>query len=261
SKWSSLSRYGSRLMLARLHAELSRCMYSLHGLLALMRPVFLAVCQRLIVVSYCMPGSAHSHADCAICRMRSRAFTVLTVSPVVTALRLQSRSSTTACMNSSVTRTELFAFWYWIEWLSLPSRSMSNPASRSARALRSSTALHQMTSDTSGWSTSRMTIFAARRGLPPDLMVPADASAPRMKETGPLAVPPPPSCSFDERSRDRLIPEPEPPLKIVPSSTYQLRIEDIVSSTARMKHALHCCGVSGTPTLNHTGELNAAFWC
>jgi hypothetical protein len=48
-------------------------------------------------------------------------------------------------------------------------------------------------------------------------------------------------------------------LKIVPSSTYQLRIELIVSSTDRMKHAEHC-GVSSTPTLNHTGELNAAFW-
>ena len=32
------------------------------------------------------------------------------------------------------------------------------------------------------------------------------------------------------------------------------------SSTARMKQALHCCGVLGTPTLNQTGELNAAFW-
>src|ERR671925_1588831 len=104
-----------------------------------------------------------------------------------------------------------------------------------------------------------MTIFAARRVLPPDLMVPALASAPRMNDTGPEAVPPPASCSLDERIFDRLIPEPEPPLKIVPSSTYQLRIEVISSSTARMKHALHCCGVSGTPTLNHTGELNAAF--
>ena len=45
---------------------------------ALMRPVFDAVCQRLIVVSNCMPGSAHSHADCAIWRMRSRAFSVFT---------------------------------------------------------------------------------------------------------------------------------------------------------------------------------------
>ena len=33
------------------------------------------------------------------------------------------------------------------------------------------------------------------------------------------------------------MPEPEPPLKIVPSSTYQLRIESIVSSTERMKQA------------------------
>src|SRR6185437_6878690 len=106
-------------MLARLHAELSRCLYSEHGLLALMRPVFDAVCQRLIVVSNCIPGSAHSHADRLICCMRSRARSVLTVSPVVTAFRSQSRSSSTASMNASVTRTELFAFWYWIEWLSL----------------------------------------------------------------------------------------------------------------------------------------------
>src|SRR6266498_4832783 len=138
-------------------------------------------------------------------------------------------------MNSSVTRTELFAFWYCVEWESFPSRSMSNPASRRARALRSSTALHQMKSRTSGWSTLRTTILAARRVLPPDLMVPAEASAPRMKLTGPLAVPPPARYSFDDRSFDRLIPEPEPPLKMVPSSTYQLRMELISSSTARMK--------------------------
>src|ERR671919_440100 len=163
-------------------------------------------------------------------------------------------------MNSSVTRTELLAFWYWVEWESLPSRSMSNPASRSTRALRSSMALHQMKSSTSGWSTLRMTMLAARRVLPPDLMVPAEASAPRMKLPGPLAVPPPARGSFEDRIRDRLMPEPEPPLKIVPSSTYQLRMEDISSSTARMKHAEHCWGVFGTPTLNHTGELNAAFW-
>src|SRR5881398_2193652 len=160
-------------------------------------------------------------------------------------------------MNSSVTRTELFAFWYCVEYESLPSRSMSKPASRRTRALRSSTALHQMKSRTSGWSAFRMTIFAARLVFPPLLMVPALASAPRMKLTGPLAVPPPFSCSFEDRSCDRFTPEPEPPLKIVPSSTYQLRMEDMLSSTARMKHAEHCCGVPATPTLNHTGELNA----
>src|SRR5438477_6871530 len=192
--------------------------------------------------------------------MRWRALTVLMTSPVVTAFSGQSASSSTACMNSSVTRTELLAFWYWVEWLSLPSRSMSKPASRSTRALRSSTALHQMKSSTSGWSALRITILAARLVLPPDLMVPADASAPRMKLTGPDAVPPPLSCSFDDRRLERLMPDPEPPLKMVPSSTYQLRIELISSSTARMKHAEHCCGVPATPTLNHTGELKAAFW-
>src|SRR5215467_594063 len=107
---------------------------------------------------------------------------------------------------------------------------------------------------------SSTTIFAARRVAPPDLMVPADASAPRMKLTGPDAVPPEDSSSFDERMRDRLSPAPEPPLKIIPSSRYQLRIESIVSSTARMKQAETCCG-DGVPTLNQTGELNENTWC
>src|SRR5919112_1958344 len=240
-------------MLARLQAESSRCMYSLHGLDPLMRPVLAAVCQRLMVVSYCMPGSAHSQAALAIDSMSSRAGMVRTTSPVLTAFSSQSASSTTACMNSSVTRTELLAFWYWVEWLSLPSRSMSKPASRSTRALRSSMALHQMKSSMSGWSALRMTILAARRVLPPDLMVPADASAPRMKLTGPDAVPPPFRYSYDERMLDRLMPDPEPPLKMVPSSTYQLRMDCMVSSTARMKHADACCGSPLTPMLNQTG--------
>ena len=34
----------------------------------------------------------------------------------------------------------------------------------------------------------------------------------------------------------------------------------MVSSTARMKQALACWGTPLTPMLNHTGELNAAFW-
>src|SRR6184192_2968991 len=163
-------------------------------------------------------------------------------------------------MNSSVTRTELLAFWYCVEWLSLPSRSMSKPASRKTRALRSSMALHQMKSSMSGWSALRMTILAARRVLPPDLMVPALASAPRMKLTGPDAVPPLDSSSREDRMRDRFTPEPDPPLKIKPSSLYQSRIESIESSTARMKHADTCWG-EAVPTLNQTGELKLNTWC
>src|SRR5512146_1838229 len=98
---------------------------------------------------------------------------------------------------------------------------------------------------------SKTTILAARRVLPPDLMTPADASAAFMKETGPDAVPPPTKRSFDDRSFERFTPEPEPPLKMTPSRRYQSRIESIVSSTERMKQALHC-GFASTPTLNHT---------
>ena len=91
-------------------------------------------------------------------------------------------------------------------------------------------------------------------------MVPAEASAPRMKETGPLAVPPLESSSLEERMRERLRPAPEPPLKMKPSSLYQFRIESIESSTERMKHAETCWG-EAVPTLNQTGELNEKYWC
>src|SRR5580693_9495758 len=235
SKDESSWRNFMRLRLARLHAESSRCMYSEQGLDPLIRPVLDAVCHLLMVVSNCMPGSAHSQAAWANCRNRSRAGTERIGPPSPRLVRAQSPPATTASMNSSVTRTELLAFWYCRLMESLPSRSMSNPASRSTRALRSSMALHQMKSSMSGWSASRITILAARRVLPPDLMVPAEASAPRMKLTGPGAVPPPFSSSCDERIRERLTPAPEPPLKMIPSSVYQLRIEFMESSTERMK--------------------------
>src|SRR5215211_2655461 len=248
-----------RLSDARLHAESSTCMYSEHGLDALMRPDTGLVCHWLMTVSYWTPGSAQRQAASAISRINSRAGTVSTGLPVVRAIRSQSASSSTACMNSSVSRTELLAFWYWIDWKPSPSIDMSNPASRSAAALSSSLALHQMNSRMSGWSMSSTTILAARRVLPPDLIVPAHASAPRMNETGPDAVPPLDSGSIDPRMLDRLIPEPEPPRKILPSLVFQSRIDSIVSCTDRMKQAEHC-GCSSKPTLNHTGELNAASW-
>src|SRR5262249_31408397 len=129
----------------------------------------------------------------------------------------------------------------------------------SAHALRSSRALHSMKSSTSGWSALRMTIFAARRVFPPDLIAPANESNPRMNDTGPDAVPPPFRCSRDERSVDRLDPVPDPHLNSMPSVLASVRIESIESSTLLMKHAEHC-GCSSTPTLNHTGELKLIFW-
>src|ERR1700735_3526749 len=259
SNVSSSRRNFSRLMLARLHEELSRWTYSEHGLLAVIRPDSGQVCQSLIVPSYWMPGSAHSQAAWAILRSRPLAPTLLITSPVWRPSRSKSLPSSTARMNSSDTRTELLAFWYWTLTMSLPPRSMSKPASRRTLIFSSSRALAAMNSAMSGWSTSSTTILAARLVAPPDLMVPAEASAPRMKDTGPLAVPPEDSSSLLERILERLTPEPEPPLKIRPSSRYHSRIESIVSSTARMKQALTCCG-DVVPTLNQTGELKLKIW-
>src|SRR5512138_511385 len=129
----------------------------------------------------------------------------------------------------------------------------------SAQAFFSSSALQLANSVTSGWSASRITILAARRVLPPDLMTPAKASKPRMKETGPEASPPPESISFDERMRDRFEPAPEPYLKSIPSVWARRRIESIESCTELMKQAEHC-GRSSMPTLNQTGELKDIFW-
>src|SRR5436190_10862888 len=100
---------------ARLQAESSMLMYSLHGLDALIRPVFGLVCHWLIVVSYWTPGSAHCHDASAMSFSSERASTVLTTEPSVRAVRFHSLPSTTASMKASVTRIELFAFWYWIE--------------------------------------------------------------------------------------------------------------------------------------------------
>ena len=90
-----------------------------------MRDVFGSVCHALIVVSYCTPGSAHCHDASAMPRSSARASTVSTTEPSVRAVRFQSFPSTTASMKASVTRTELFAFWYWIDDQSGESSDMS----------------------------------------------------------------------------------------------------------------------------------------
>src|SRR3954470_20490528 len=128
----------------------------------------------------------------------------------------------------------------------------------SAHAFFSSLTLQLMNSTMSGCSALRMTILAARRVFPPDLMTPANASNPFMNDTGPDAVPPPASTSRDDRMADRLDPVPDPNLNSMPSVLASVRIDSIVSWTELMKHAEHC-GAFSKPTLNQTGELNAAF--
>src|SRR5207248_9380542 len=141
-------------------------------------------------------------------------------------------------------------------------------------------------SSISGWSILRITILAARRVFPPDLMTPAKASKPRMKLNGPEAVPPPESCSCEPRIDERFVPVPDPHLKSIPSVLAKVRMESSESFTELIKQAEHCglrypvtlkrtFAFSGSqcqfcaselgsrrsqPTLNHTGELNAARW-
>src|SRR6202789_4503325 len=143
-----------------------------------------------------------------------------------------------------------------------------------------------MKSSMSGWSTLRMTIFAARRVLPPDLMTPAKASKPRMKESGPDAVPPPLRVSMEPRMFERFEPAPEPHLKSMPSVLARVRMESSESCTELMKQAEHrglslpvaqkasfwlvkfqCQLVASDlgsmrsqPTLNQTGKLKATCW-
>src|SRR3984957_18597807 len=98
----------SRFMLARLQAESSRNMYSLQGLLALIRSVFFEVCQRLIVVSYCMPGSPQRQVASESLWNRSLALKVCIGRPSRMARVEESASFMTAYMKSLGTRAEVF---------------------------------------------------------------------------------------------------------------------------------------------------------
>ena len=81
------------------------------GFEALIRAVLGQVCHSFTVESYCIPGSPQTWALSAIIRIRSRARNVSMIWPVRMARVCHSLSSITACMNSSVTRTELLEFW------------------------------------------------------------------------------------------------------------------------------------------------------
>src|SRR5262245_29006303 len=121
SKVPSSRRNFIRLILARLHAVSSRNIYSEHGLLALIRPLLVQVFQRLIVVSYCTPGSPHCQAHSAMRCISSRARNVgPSRSGLVTQCVVHGWSASAARMNSSLTRTDKLAFWNKIELYASP---------------------------------------------------------------------------------------------------------------------------------------------
>src|SRR5690242_3968319 len=106
ASWRNFVRFTDE----RLHAVSSRNMYSEHGFDALIAPLFGHVCQRLIVESYCTPGSAQAHAASATVCQSSFASSVSQTSPVVRMIVCHLPPACTAFMKSSVTRIELFEF-------------------------------------------------------------------------------------------------------------------------------------------------------
>src|SRR4029078_374811 len=74
-----------------------------------------SVCHLWIAVSSGPPAPPQRHAASAACLRRSRAGSVATTAPSVRAVKFQSSSRSTASMKESVTRIELFAFWYYID--------------------------------------------------------------------------------------------------------------------------------------------------
>ena len=95
---------------ARLHAVLSKNMYSLQGFDALIGPDCGQVCHSLIVVSYCIPGSAQRQAAYAIFSQSLRASTVLKTLPLERPINSQSPFSSNTLKNLFGIRTELLEF-------------------------------------------------------------------------------------------------------------------------------------------------------
>ena len=216
-------------------------MYSEQGLEARIRPSAGEVCHSLMVVSNCTPGSAQAQAASAIWFHRCSAETVFITCPVVRSVRAQSWRFSTALMKSSVTRTELLEFCPEMVAYASPLKSAGKPPfSIRRRALSSSTFFQLMYSSTSGWSMSRITILAARRVVPPDLMAPAARSPILRNDITPEDVPPPDSFSPSARRSEKFEPAPEPNLKMRASRSHRSMIPPGLtrsSSTLRMKQA------------------------
>ena len=97
---------------AKLQAVLLRNTYSEHGLVEWIGSVPLQVCHLLMAPSYCRPGSPQIQVPSEILFSSPEASFFSSFSPVVTARVHQSPPSFAACMNSSLTRTDRFSFWY-----------------------------------------------------------------------------------------------------------------------------------------------------
>src|SRR3546814_984999 len=80
---------------------------------------------------------------------------------------------------------------------------------------------------------SQITILAARRVVPPDLMAPAARSPIFRKLIRPDDLPPPDSRSFSPRSFEKLLPVPEPYLNRRASRTHRSMMPPSLTRSSR----------------------------
>ncbi len=120
--------------------------------------------------------------------------------------------------------------------------SASLEPATSAATFCSSFTFQLMKSTTSGWSISTITIFAARRVVPPDLIAPAARSPILRKLIRPEDLPPPDSASSSERSEEKLVPVPEPYLNSRASRIHKSMIPPSLTRSSPMLWMKHAWG-------------------
>src|SRR5260221_5933500 len=87
-----------------------------------------------------------------------------------------------------------------------------------------------------------MTILAARRVVPPDLMAPAARSPILRKLIRPDDLPPPESFSFSPRSEEKFVPVPEPYLKSRASRVHRSMIPPSLTRSSATDWMKQACG-------------------
>ena len=121
--------------------------------------------------------------------------------------------------------------------------SSFEPATSAATFCSSTTFQRMNSSDVRDGRGRGITILAARRVVPPDLMAPAARSPILRKLIRPDDLPPPESGSFSPRRLEKLVPVPEPYLKRRASRTQRSMIPPSLtrsSATDWMKQACGC---------------------
>ena len=126
--------------------------------------------------------------------------------------------------------------------IALRQRSLRREPDTSDATFCSSIIFQLMKRSTSGWSMSTITILAARRVVPPDLIAPAARSPILRKLIRPLERPPPESGSFSARSAEKFVPVPDPYLNRRASRTQRSMMPPSPTRSSLMDEMKQACG-------------------